>query len=142
MSDPLASGQTQTRRLRASAARIASAVAAFLALVGAGSAIGQVPTETPQVPQTQLPAPPPTPAPETPSGLARWFNPATAPFIPIPEIAVDPDSGTTVGLIPTWIKTDENHQIRQIIAPDVLHNPYFGYGMHARMYSYTSKDEQ
>lgn len=74
--------------------------------------------------------------------LSSWFNPATAPFIPIPEIAIDPDSGTTLGIIPTWVKTDENHDIRRIIAPDVLHNPFFGYGMHARIYGYTSTDEQ
>jgi outer membrane protein assembly factor BamA len=74
--------------------------------------------------------------------LSKWFNPATAPFIPVPEIAVDPDSGTTLGLIPTWIKTDDNHEIRRIIAPDVLYNPYFGYGVHGRVYGYTSGDEQ
>jgi hypothetical protein len=71
-----------------------------------------------------------------------WFDPKTAPFIPIPEIATDPDSGTTLGLIPTWLKTDENNQVRQIIAPDILHNPYFGWGVHGRIYSYSSGDEQ
>ncbi len=75
-------------------------------------------------------------------GVFRWFNPATAPFIPIPEVAADPDNGTTVGLIPTWLKTDEQHDIRQIIAPDIIHNPYFGYGVHARIYDYPSTDEQ
>ncbi len=99
---------------------------------------------TPQSDSNQAPAQGPIPPPATPpaNGLSRWFNPATAPFIPVPEIDVDPDSGTTLGLIPTWIKTDENHEIRRIIAPDVLYNPYFGYGMHARVYGYTSGDEQ
>ena len=77
-----------------------------------------------------------------PSGLSRWFNPANAPFIPIPLIGVDPDSGTTLGVIPTWLKTDEHHHIRRIIAPDVLYNPYFGIGFHARVYAYPSVDEQ
>jgi len=94
------------------------------------------PTEAP----AQGPIPPAAPVPKT--GLSKWFNPATAPFIPVPEIAVDPDSGTTLGLIPTWIKTDDNHEIRRIIAPDVLYNPYFGYGVHGRVYGYTSGDEQ
>jgi hypothetical protein len=98
------------------------------------------PEENPAQAPPQGPIPPPT-APAS-KGLSRWFNPATAPFIPVPEIAVDPDSGTTLGLIPTWIKTDENHEIRRIIAPDVLYNPYFGYGMHGRVYGYTSGDEQ
>jgi len=92
-----------------------------------------------QMPAAQGPiAPPATPK----KGLSGWFNPATAPFIPVPEIAVDPDSGTTLGIIPTWIKTDENHEIRRIIAPDVLYNPYFGYGAHGRVFAYSSGDEQ
>jgi outer membrane protein assembly factor BamA len=104
----------------------------------------------PAVPPHQLPVPP-TKAPQTVSkppsstvsaGVARWFNPATAPFIPIPEVAADSDNGTTVGLIPTWLKTDENHDISQIIAPDIIHNPYFGYGVHGRIYDYPSTDEQ
>src|ERR1700675_3383295 len=56
---------------------------------------------------------PPTPAPvevpqgplatdgEPPSGWSRWFNPATAPFIPVPLISTDPNGGSTFGLIPT-----------------------------------------
>jgi hypothetical protein len=35
-----------------------------------------------------------------PQGLARWFDPATAPFIPVPDVDHDPNSGTTLGLIP------------------------------------------
>jgi hypothetical protein len=75
-------------------------------------------------------------------GLARWFNPETAPFIPVPEIAVDPDSGTTIGLIPTWVRANDQHQVTQIIAPDILHNPYFGWGTHGRIYEYASADKQ
>jgi hypothetical protein len=56
---------------------------------------------------------------------ATWFNPATAPFIPVPLIAVDPDSGTTLGLLPVRLQTDENNDIRRILAPDVLYNPLF-----------------
>jgi hypothetical protein len=115
----------------------------LLALAALGRAEAQAP-----LPPTQSPAPTPAPtvpqapAPASGSLLSRWLNPATAPFIPIPEIAVDPDSGTTLGVIPTWLDTDEHHDIRRIIAPDVLHNPYFGYGMHFRIYDYPSADEQ
>jgi Omp85 superfamily domain len=102
--------------------------------------------DTPPSDPTPAPAPgpiaPPAPAPAPPSGLSRWFNPATAPFIPVPEIGVDPDSGTTLGIIPTWVHTDENHEVTRIIAPDVMHNPYFGYGVHGRVYGYTSGDQQ
>jgi hypothetical protein len=89
------------------------------------------------------PAPGPIPPPPTPpTGLWRWLDPATAPFIPVPLISVDPDSGTTLGLIPTWVHTNENNEISRIIAPDVLYNPYFGAGVHGRVYGYTSVDEQ
>jgi hypothetical protein len=74
--------------------------------------------------------------------ITRWIDPHQAPFIPVPEIAVDPDSGTTLGVIPTILVTDANDDIRKIIAPDIVHNPYFGWGVHGRLYNYTSPDEQ
>ncbi|NNM61858.1 MAG: BamA/TamA family outer membrane protein, partial [Steroidobacteraceae bacterium] len=77
-----------------------------------------------------------------PTGFARWLDPATAPFIPVPEINVDPNSGTTLGLIPTWLVTDKKNQIRKIIAPDVIHNPNFGWGFHGRIFSYPSDNTQ
>ena len=119
---------------------------AIAALAASRWAAGQVPAVPPSpvpVPPAKAPqiVPKPAPAPAS-SGLSRWLNPATAPFIPIPEVAADPDNGTTVGIIPTWLKTDANHDIRQIIAPDLIHNPYFGYGVHGRIYDYPSTDEQ
>lgn len=119
---------------------------AIAALAASRWAAGQVPAVPPSpvpVPPAKAPqiVPKPAPAPAS-SGLSRWLNPATAPFIPIPEVAADPDNGTTVGIIPTWLKTDANHDIRQIIAPDFIHNPYFGYGVHGRIYDYPSTDEQ
>jgi hypothetical protein len=112
----------------------------FLAALPATASWGAPPS--PDDP-TQAPAPGPiTPPANPPTGLWRWFDPSTAPFIPVPLIGVDPDSGTTLGLIPTWVHTDENHEINRIIAPDVLYNPYFGFGVHGRVYGYSSKDEQ
>jgi Omp85 superfamily domain len=70
----------------------------------------------------------------------HWYN--ELPFIPVPEIAQDPDSGTTVGVLPVWLVTDDEHRIRRIIAPDVLYNPNFGYGFHGRIYDYPSEDRQ
>ena len=101
---------------------------AIAALTASRWAAGQVPA----VPPTPVPVPPakapqivPKPAaPRAGSGISRWLNPATAPFTPLPEVAADPDNGTTVGIIPTWLKTDADHDIRQIIAPDFVHNPY------------------
>lgn len=79
---------------------------------------------------------------ESVGAMSRWLNPSTAPFIPVPLIGSDPNSGTTLGLLPVWLSTDDDHEIRQIVAPDVLHNPYFGYGVDARIYEYTSRDSQ
>jgi hypothetical protein len=111
----------------------------FLAALLATASWAAPPPEDP----TQAPAHGPMPPPASPpTGFWRWFDPATAPFIPVPLIGVDPDSGTTLGLIPTWVHTDENHEINRIIAPDVLYNPYFGFGAHGRVYGYSSKDEQ
>ena len=80
---------------------------------------------------------------QPPTGfMSRWLNPKSAPFIPVPEIAVDPNSGTTLGLLAVYLKTDDKGEISEIIAPDFLHNPNFGYGTHARIYSFSSSDEQ
>ena len=75
-------------------------------------------------------------------GFSRWINPATAPFIPVPVIGVDPNSGTTLGILPTWVHTDERQEITRIIAPDFIHSADFGYGVHGRIFSYPSENEQ
>ncbi len=82
------------------------------------------------------------PNPAAQGWIAHWLDPKTAPFIPIPEIGTDPNGGTTIGLLPVILTTDDNGQISQIIAPDVYHNENFGYGMHGRIYSYASGDTQ
>lgn len=75
-------------------------------------------------------------------GLSRYLDPATAPFIPIPEIDLDPYSGTTLGLIPTVLHTNPQNEIDEIIAPDVIHNQYFGWGSRLRVFGYPSADEE
>lgn len=81
-------------------------------------------------------------APSGPTALARWLDPATAPFIPVPEIDVDPYGGLTLGLIPTVLHTNAQDEIEEIIAPDVIHNQYFGWGSRMRIYGYPSADTQ
>lgn len=76
------------------------------------------------------------------SDLGRWFDPRTSPFIPIPEIATNPNAGTTIGFLPVFLSTDEQKQIRQIIAPDLIYNPNLGVGGHFRLLSYPSEDTQ
>ena len=84
---------------------------------------------------------PPPPAEGT-AWWKKWFDPATAPFLPVPLISQDPNSGLTLGLIPVWLRTDDNGNISRIVAPDVLYNPHFGFGAHGRIYSYESSDTQ
>jgi Omp85 superfamily domain len=98
---------------------------------------------TPPAPATPAPPAPAPPRPATaPSGLARWLDPATAPFIPIPAIDTEPHSGLTLGLIPTWLKTGEHDEIEQIVAPDIIHSQYFGWGVHMRVFGFPSADTQ
>src|SRR5579871_3135737 len=133
------------REGQALSARFSPALACLLVLMSvAGAARAEDPTADPalQVPPGQ-PSGLITPPPQAPpTGLARWFNPGTAPFLPIPLIGADPDSGTTLGLLPVKLFTDDNGNIRRILAPDILHNPYFGAGGHARIYDYPSEDTQ
>ena len=70
----------------------------------------------------------------------HWYN--ALPFLPVPEIGQDPDSGLTLGVLPVWLLTDDEHRIRRIIAPDLLYNPNFGAGFHGRIYDYPSEDNQ
>jgi len=86
------------------------------------------------------PGPDSEPSPAT--GLARWLNPATAPFIPVPEIDLDPYSGTTLGVIGVLLLTNEDHEIRKIVAPDIIHNPNFGSGIRGRIFAYPSDNTQ
>lgn len=83
-----------------------------------------------------------TQPPRTLDRFARWLNPQTSPFIPIPEIDTDPNGGTTVGLLPVFLFTDAQHQIRRIIAVDVTYNSTLGIGGGVRLLSYPSDDVQ
>ena len=74
--------------------------------------------------------------------LTRWRDPQDWPFIPLPEIATDPNGDTTVGLLPVWLFTDDKKQIRQIFAPDLTYNPTLGVGGTLRYFSYPSDDTQ
>ncbi len=76
------------------------------------------------------------------SWAQRWLDPSTAPFIPVPEIDASPVGGVTLGVIPVWLTVDDNEQIRRIIAPDIIHSQYFGWGARGRVFSYPSNDSQ
>jgi Omp85 superfamily domain len=70
----------------------------------------------------------------------HWYE--KLPFLPVPDIGHDPNSGLTAGILPVWLKTDDQQHIRRIIAPDLIYNPNFGVGVDGRIYDYPSEDEQ
>ncbi len=74
------------------------------------------------------------------NGFLRWFDPRTSPFIPIPEVATDPNSGTSFGVLPVYLVLDEQTEIRKIYAPDVIYHPALGYGARFRVFGYPSED--
>src|SRR2546421_10907959 len=68
------------------------------------------------------------------------MNPQSWPVIPVPEIATDPNGGTTVGVLPVMLFTDSKNQISNIIAPDLNWNTTLGAGGTFRYLSYPSED--
>jgi hypothetical protein len=109
-----------------------------MALLPCATAFAQLPPA--DVPLQPIPVPADTPAPPKPTASSGWSS--WLPFITVPEIGADPNGGTTVGVLPVWLNTNDQHEIDRIIAPDLFHNSYFGWGMHARLYSYPSEDQQ
>jgi hypothetical protein len=74
--------------------------------------------------------------------MTRWRDPRDWPFIPLPEVATDPNGDTTIGLLPVWLFTDDKNQIRQMFAPDLTYNPTLGGGGTLRFFAYPSDDTQ
>jgi hypothetical protein len=130
------------RRCWSKAAAAAVGAVAVLGLLSGAASLAQ--EQAPAISGGGAAAPaeaPPTPA-KTPGGLGRWLDPATAPFIPIPEIDVDPQSGVTLGVIATILSENEHGEIERITAPDVFHSQYFGWGAGASVYGFPSQDTQ
>jgi len=74
--------------------------------------------------------------------LTDWFDPRTSPFIPIPEVATDPNGGTTVGLLPVFLFTDAQQQINRIFDFDITYNSTLGVGGGVQLLAYPSDDTQ
>jgi len=115
------------------------ALLALMAVLGLGAAVPLACAD--DIPPPDASGASPVAAPAS-GGFSRWIDPSTAPFLPVPLVGSDPNSGTTFGLLPVWLHTNDDHEITRIIAPDVLYNPYFGLGVDARIYAYSSRDEQ
>jgi hypothetical protein len=110
--------------------RFAWAALAQAALLAGAPA--QQTAQTEPVAETQAASPAPT----------RRFWVDTLPFIPVPEIDTAPQSGVTLGLIPVFLSHNEQGQIDRILAPDIIHSEYFGWGARWRTFGYPSEDER
>jgi len=68
------------------------------------------------------------------TGLARWLTSLDrAVSFPCRKSRRIPIAVRRSGLA-DLLRTDENHSINRIIAPDILHNPYFGLRHAVRLY--------
>lgn len=67
-------------------------------------------------------------------------DPNSWPFIPVPEVATDPNGGVTYGVLPVWLFTDNKNEISSIFAPDINANSTLGPGGNFRYLSYPSSD--
>lgn len=79
------------------------------------------------------------------TGWTRSFtllDPDTWPFVPVPLVATDPNSGTTSGLMPVFLYHDKAGDVRTIVAPDVSYNDTLGVGATFRYLAYPSDDTQ
>jgi len=67
-------------------------------------------------------------------------DPNSWPFIPVPEVATDPNGGVTYGVLPVWLFTDNKNEITSILAPDINSNSTLGPGGNFRYLAYPSGD--
>ena len=72
------------------------------------------------------------------------FNPTHWPFtlIPVPEVATDPNGGTTYGMLFVFLFKNQQGDIEKIVAPDLNNNTDLGFGGAFRLLSYPSEDTQ
>ncbi len=75
-----------------------------------------------------------------PARAFQFTDPDTWPFIPIPEVATDPNGGTTYGLLAAFLQHDSNGDVSSIFAPDLTNNDTLGPGGTFRYLAYPSSD--
>ncbi len=81
-------------------------------------------------------------APERAAGSPDWLDLSSLPFLPVLEIDTAPQSGLTLGLIPVVLSNNAQGEISQILAPDIIHSQYFGWGARLRVFQNPSDDEK
>src|SRR5690242_93021 len=125
---------------------IAGAALALL-LAGAGAEAQEmesVPQAAPVMPRPPVPeaARPPTSSESSARGLMSLFDIRNSPFIPVPEVSTDPNAGTSFGILPVYLVTNDQKEISRIYAPDILYHPTLGVGGHFRVFGYPSTDTE
>jgi len=83
-----------------------------------------------------------SPSQETSGAESSRFDLSKLSFLPVPEIDTAPFSGVTLGLIPVWLTNNANGEIEKILAPDIIHSQYFGWGARWRIFRNPSDDEK
>src|SRR6185312_5012229 len=143
MSGPMFVKHSSRRLRRAALGLIASAPLCLAAHAATPPPAATAPATPPgRTPAVMGPIPAPKPKVPRPQRKINWLNPTTWPILPVPLTAVDPNSGTTLGIIPTMLVTNSRDEITDIIAPDFMHNPNFGWGAHGRILAFPSQDTQ
>jgi len=105
-----------------------------LAALAAGQADGTGPGGQPEGVSSDTPA--------NTSQLPSWLRVDALPFIPVPEVSTAPHEGVNIGLFPIVLSSNNDGQINQILAPDILHSQYFGWGFRWRTFRNPSDDEK
>jgi len=83
----------------------------------------------------------PTPV-ATSAHVPQWYDLDRLPFIPIPELQTAPHSGVNLGLFPVVLTSNDRDEIDTILAPDIVHSSYFGWGARGRIFRNVSEDEK
>jgi hypothetical protein len=60
-------------------------------------------------------------------------------FVTVPVVDSDPNSGVTFGMMPVWVRAGSDGTIREIHAPSVTYNPYFGFAAKYEYYDFTKE---
>jgi hypothetical protein len=63
-------------------------------------------------------------------------------LVPVPEIIVDPNEGETVGVLTAVLFSDEQQELRRILAPDVRYNDITGVYPTLRLYEYPARGQK
>jgi outer membrane protein assembly factor BamA len=65
-----------------------------------------------------------------------------ATLVPVPEVTTDPNEGVTVGVLPVVLISNDQQQLRSIVAPDVRYNDITGVYPSLRFFDYPTPKQK